>query len=315
MSSVFSKFGVGFTAWKYATKVFSHEKKKRLIWQQIKSFWHASLNPFVAFDWFETINSPQYSEIFKSQPKMYLKPFRVYMNSEWNQKRKMKVILDTYKFIQSKGENFSKIATDYENRIVIPFKTKDESELRLVLGFQDLFRKEGELAFTLESDRVEGFISAIAFSFEEIADNNFVCRIGCIQGPKVSDENVVKINQKLLFGIRPKSFLVFAVQEFSRQIGMNAVFGVGQDVQAFKQKHAIHIPWLHTINFDYDKVWLEAGGEKTADKWFSLPLIPQRKNIEEIESKKRSAYRSRYAMLDFVAAEIEKTAKELCSEQ
>ena len=139
-------------------------------------------------------------------------------------------------------------------------------------------------------------------------NEEWVCRIGCVQGNKSAEtENAIKELQKQMYALRPKALMIFIIQEFSRQLGFSALYGVGSKIQAHNKKHFIHIEWLHKLSFSYDTLWKEADGSLDKDGWFKLPIQMQRKSMEEIKSSKRSLYRSRYEMLDKIAAEIQKT--------
>lgn len=52
-----------------------------------------------------------------------------------------------------------------------------------------------------------------------------------------------------------------------------------------------------SITANYDEFWESINGTKLSHMWF-LPIILERKNIEDIPSKKRSMYNSRFTLLD-----------------
>ena len=109
-----------------------------------------------------------------------------------------------------------------------------------------------------------------------------VCRIGCVQGNKSAEtENAIKELQKQMYALRPKALMIFIIQEFSRQLGFSALYGVGSKIQAHNKKHFIHIEWLHKLSFSYDTLWKEADGSLDKDGWFKLPIQMQRKSMEE----------------------------------
>jgi uncharacterized protein VirK/YbjX len=63
------------------------------------------------------------------------------------------------------------------------------------------------------------------------------------------------------------------------------------------------------IGFDYETFWQEVGGVGFDDAWYALPIDYPHKPIEEVEQKKRSLYRKRYALLNEVRAVIEARVK------
>jgi len=233
------------------------------------------------------------------------------MSIRWTAEQKMKVILDTYRFIMSKGEAFKEVITNPDGVEIARWPLSETIEGSLKLGYHHMHRKEGELVLFFESEQLGGTIATIAFSFEEMAPENWVCRIACIQGHTVNDSDITKQVQKLLQAIRPKSFMVFAVQELSRQLGLKAVYGVGDAIHPYRRQHTIHLHWIHAIQFDYDAFWSESGGTPCPDHWYELPLKMVQKDIQEIKTNKRSLYTRRYRLLDDLSLRIADSVKKL----
>lgn len=297
-------FSVCIEGWRLAAKAFSNEREGYRRKQQYKIFLYTFLNPSFAKRWFSILHSPQYASIVEHRPRLYVKPFRVYMSGRWDKHRRMKAILDTCNFINNSRKLLMQSVTENEGVTIARFTMKDGAEASVVLGYEEQFRKEGELVLFLRCQQLGGKMAAASFSFELNDSEDWVCRIGCVQGHRNMDENIAKAAQKLMHGFRPKSFMIFLVQEFVRSLGVEAIYGAGQSIQAFNRKHFIHIPMLHTISQDYNNLWLEAGGTLEKDGWFRLPTVPVRKTLEEIKSHKRATYKRRYEMMDNVSFEI-----------
>ncbi|HEY4786458.1 MAG TPA: DUF535 family protein [Bacteroidales bacterium] len=295
---------VAMNGWQRASKAFSHERKSYLIWQQWRSFFAALIYYKVALKWFGIIESPGFTQISVYRPKLYFKPFRVYMSIRWNAKQRIKVMLDTYRFILSKGDAFARGILQTGGIVIASIMLGDAMDGVLTLGYDERFRKEGELVLSFDCNQLGGRIVSAAFSFEEIETGCWVCRIGCIQGHMINESNSSKAVQKLMHGLRPKSFIVFAVQELTRQLGFNAIYGAGDGIQAYRRKHFIHLSRRHAIQFNYNSLWAESGGQPYKDGWFELPLTPLRKNMQEIKSNKRSLYLKRFSVLDDLSAQI-----------
>jgi len=298
-------------SWQFAGKAFAAEKRKSRLKQQRKSFFLALINPRIAAKWFNIIQSPDFKLVMAHRPAIYLKPFRVYISTKWSKDKKIKVIQDTYRFITSKGDGFTKVITAEKGLEIARFKMSDIMEGYLTLGYDGRYRKEGELVLTFHCDQLEGKMVAIAFSFEEVVKDHWVCWIGCVQGHGVNEANSSKIAQKQLQGLRPKSLVVLMVQELSRHLGLSSIYGAGDLIQAYRKKHAIHLPWRHTINFNYNEFWLESGGVAKSEGWYELPLTPVRKDIQDIKSEKRAYYRRRYAILDDLSLKIAESVNKL----
>lgn len=303
-------FSTAIQAWKFASKAYAKDGKKYCRNRQYKSLAYTLIYPVFAAKWFKALYSPEFKIIAEQKPRLYYKPFRVYMSTKWDIERKAKVILDTYQFIRNNGEGFMQLITSEKPVPLVIFKLKDGSDAMVTLGYDERYRKEGELIFFLHSEKLGGFITGAAFSFENISKEGWGCRIGSIQGPKDGKENIIKEAQNLMNGLRPKSLMVFTIQEFARDLGVQTVYGAGQAIQAFRRKHAIHIQCLHKIYFDYNKLWTESGGIMQKDGWFLLPPAFPRKDMETIKACKRASYRRRYAMMDEISLEIFKSVQQ-----
>lgn len=306
-----SFLSIAMHSWKLASQAFANENIKYKKKQQYKSFFYALFNPKFSIWWFNFLKSPEFNIISTHRPRLYLKPFRVYMSIKWTKKQKIKVILDTYRFIRSKNEAFMQVITSRDSIKIVSFKLNDNIDGFLTLGFDNKYRKEGELVFTFKCEELGGEITSAAFSFEELETGNWICRIGCVQGHTKNTTYSSKIAQKLLHGLRPKSLILFTIQEFSRQLGFTAIYGAGDSIQAYRRKHAIHIPFLHAIKFDYNAFWDESGGRPHKDGWYELPLTPIRRDISEIKKNKRALYHKRYLMLDDLSLKIEDAVKKI----
>ncbi len=302
---------VGRSAWRFAYRGYESQPHRYRRKQQWKSFFYAVFNAGFAKKWFEIINAPEYELITAQRKLLYFKPFRVYMSVKWSKAKKTKVILDTYKFIYKHNGAFIGIIESNQVFEIADFKLHDSTQGKLILWYEDRYRKEGELLLSFVCEELGGMIVTASFSFEELSIDNWICRIGCIQGHSSNGENATKMAQKLLHGLRPKALIVFAIQEFSKHLGFSGVYGAGDDIQAYRQKHLIHLPGRHDINFNYNAIWTECGGELAMDGWYKLPLSQVPKNMEDISSNKRSQYRKRYTLLDELSLKITDAVKRL----
>lgn len=305
--TLFSVFSAGKAYVNSGYKNFSGNYRIR---QRRKIIYHIFKNPFFAIRWFRLIESPQMKYIFSHRPRLYIKPFRPYIAINWSKERKVKVITDTYRFL-GKFQGFlqSFLTSDTGIPIAKPLFGQ-ENEGVLKWGYDDRFRKEGEMVLWLESERLGGKIFSVAFSFEEQEQGKWICWVGCVQGHGVNEQYATKQAQKQLFGMRPGVLVLNALQVFCNSLGISDIYAVGDKLQSYRRKHAIHLQWVHKIHFDYDKFWQEIGGKPVGKNIFRLPLIPERKSLEQVKSNKRSMYRKRFRMLDDLFSEIKEfTAK------
>jgi len=231
------------------------------------------------------------------------------MSIKWTNAQKIKVIQDSYKLLMCNREVFKQVIAQSGGLELVRFKLNEISDGILTLGYDERFRKEGELVCTFSSNELGGKLVAGAFSFEQLEGDKWVCRIGCVQGYSNDFDNSFKLAQKQMHGLRPKSLIVFAIQELARQMGCVEIYGAGDSIQAYRRKHLIHLPWRHSIQFDYNAIWKESEGEPAEEGWYKLPLIPARKSYDQIKPNKRSLYNKRFALLESISINIENQVK------
>ena len=306
-----SFLSVAFEGWQLAKQSFIDQNKKKRRKQQWKYFFRCLLNPRFAAEWLGNLKSPSYSFVVAHRKLLFIRPFRKYMSTKWTKKQNKKVILDTYRFIMSQGESFKEVLTNSHGIEIANFKLNETLEGHLNLSLSEEHNREGELVLSFKCDQIDGIITSAIISFEEQEEGIWACRIGCVQGHKVDDQNASKVVQKLLHGFRPKAFIVFTVQEFSRQFRFKAVYGVSDTIHTYRGKHAIYLAWRYRIQFDYNALWHESGGILNSDSWYELPLTPIRKSYEEIKTHKRALYRRRYSLCDDISLKIADTVKRL----
>lgn len=290
--------------WNLAKEGYKNHGENYRKKQQWKIAFHSMLSPAFAVTWFETLKSSAFDAVSGPRSRLYIKPFRTYISIKWNKQRKLKVIFDTYRFMKLKGDMFSKLLNENESSTLTQVVLNEECSGSLVLGYDDQFRKEGEVLLSFECAEFGGRVVSVAFSFEEIETNKWVCLVGCVQGHPLNEVGATKKVQKLMHGIRPNSFIMNSLQELCRNLGCHAIYCVGDSIQSYRKKHAIHLPWRHGIDFDYDEFWREVGAKECGKGWFDLPLIATRREMSELKTKKRSMYRKRYLMLDELSVNI-----------
>lgn len=134
-----------YTGWKLASRGYEHERKSYMKKQQRKIVFHTALHPLFAKKWFQLLNSSAYNYILSNRPRIYIKPFRVYISTKWNKKRKLKVILDSYRFLEGKGALYEQFLTDTKGITVARFMIDKTTECGLKLEYDDRFRKRENL--------------------------------------------------------------------------------------------------------------------------------------------------------------------------
>lgn len=115
--------------------------------------------------------------------------------------------------------------------------------------------------------------------------------ISVIQGPNIAgSKEIVKQLTKLCYGLRPAYLMVELMKMLTTTLGYQKLCGIQQGYQNKSR-------WVQSKDFfvDYDAIFRESGGN--LQHYWQLPVQLEPRDLNQIESKKRSMYRKRYALL------------------
>ncbi|WP_049256535.1 VirK/YbjX family protein [Neisseria bacilliformis] len=174
----------------------------------------------------------------------------------------------------------------------VPLATLSDG-LTLVLNRNGICTDEGMWALTLtDENRSRLYTATFALTSAGLL-------AASVQGPAGSEaKDTVRRLTKQLHGLRPQQLMTAALQYLAAALGLNAL-GIAHSRQA-------KLRWKlkKRVKMNYDHFWQESGAALGSDGHWHLPAEPQRKDIADIESKKRSMYRKRYQMLDDLEAAL-----------
>ena len=249
-------------------------------------------------DWYDFLDSAPLQPFLAIYPELPLKPLKPYLSLSLNIRERIRVIQDSLLLLSTHWKSFQHFIAG-QDPVIATIDLGPDGMAFLCLEYNR--QKEGELSLLLRM--TDGRVAAMSsFAFDRKSDGNHVMRIGRIQG--VKDHELMRSLEKAMHGLRPKSLMLFASQEFSRVLGVKEILGVSNANQVYKKKVLIPIPGLRKLSFDYDDFWSEAGGTLEADGWFRLPPRLEKRHLSEIKPNKRSMYKKRYAMLDRISEQI-----------
>ena len=250
-------------------------------------------------EWFAFLDSEPIRPFVAINPALPLKQFKPYLRLGLDIGERIRVIRDSLLFIAGHRDVLLFLANERKPLVA----TMDLGCVGVVSLFMEFnCQKEGELTLLLRL--ADGRIVAIAaFAFESNREGSHVMRIARIQG--VKDAEMQRRLEKAMFGLRPKSLMLFASQEVAHAFGVKEITGVRNNRQVYWRKRFITIPGLRMLSFDYDAFWTESGGTLDVDGWFRLPARLEKRAPSEMKTNKRSMYKKRYAMLDEFSRQIQ----------
>jgi uncharacterized protein VirK/YbjX len=121
--------------------------------------------------------------------------------------------------------------------------------------------------------------------------------VGCIQGPR-SEHGLALVREltKACHGLRPKDLLLSVVRAMSLGAGIAHIRGPGNQWHVFGG--------MARLKASYDTFWDEAGGVPQENGMFQIPAQEPLRDILEVASKHRSAFRAREAFREGLSAEV-----------
>lgn len=150
-------------------------------------------------------------------------------------------------------------------------------------------------------DRLTGVDLAWAtISIERSAQTRaWVLLIGGLQGPRGTDRECVREATKACHGLRPKAAVMEALCELCRLLNIPVLAAVA------KSSHVSHAR-DNGFHADYDTFWRELGGVESGDR-FILPRVLHHREIDQVPSNRRAAFRRKQALIAEVLAQIQTT--------
>jgi len=202
-----------------------------------------------------------------------IKKHYLYVNALFTEEALRKIYL---------GDGITLWSQDYQNET-----------LSLSLQFnRGSHEKEGLMAILLKLG--EKRIYQVIFWLAPNRKNEMALWIGALQGSQGGLE-ISRGLTKLFHGYRTKNFILHALCTVTRQLGLKKIYAVSN--YGFYANN--HMRLDRKLKTSLDDFWQEVGGKVSSDaRFFELPTFELRKNIDAVESHKRSQYRKRFTMLD-----------------
>ena len=266
----------------------------------------AMFNHRIFSAWVAFLLQPENLLFAKTNPLLWHRTLLGYLSTRWSADRQLKVLQDTYRFAQTHPGPANQTLLHQEEITVAEVPLGEETgTMRITLGQDQRFRREGEWTLRVFCDKIGGELCSVAFAVEEV-NGQWVAYVGAIQGGRGANEETIKASWKAMHGVRAKAMGIFAVQEVVSALGISRLLGAGNTIQMSSAKHMIRVPW-NKISFNYDILWTEADGKAVEDGWFELPTREVRRTREETKTNKRALYARRYALFDLIQAAVDQS--------
>jgi len=222
------------------------------------------------------------------------RPFNKYLNKRWAIKQKLAAMSTTLQRLEQSIDPrfiptlFGASATGL-TLATLQLKNDEQATLKLM---HSRFVREGEMGLYLFARNSEAPLYSLTYSFDATGKTLYLCGL---QGPKPGEgQDQVRAITKAMFGLRPKNLLLSAAYALADSYQVEKIYGIADS----------HHIKSHHLKSSYDAFWAEATLEVDGQGWYQLPRHEAERNVEQVESKHRSAFRKREALRQHMAADI-----------
>ncbi|MGR3807603.1 VirK/YbjX family protein [Pasteurella testudinis] len=232
--------------------------------------------------------SPLWQKLFKENPYRFNSILYRFCDKRLRPKQRLNTLRYNFEFAEKAFG--SALCQDLVQQDSI-FLSALTDEISAYLNINKIDTVEGFFSINLQ-DQQHNRLYDLSFSF--IPQQQLL--ISSLQGPNSDDaQDIVRRLTKQLHGIRPAYMLIVLIKILAQELNCN-LLGIKHKNQA-KYRWNDHSRLL----FNYDDFWRENGAElNPLTQYWQLSTALERRNLDEVQSKKRSMYRKRYDMLDLL---------------
>jgi uncharacterized protein VirK/YbjX len=243
--------------------------------------------------WMTSARNPLLARELTHHPRLREYIFRRYVNMHWTTEIRLEKIANHYLLLQHLTPLLNPEQGKFHDLTEIDGMS---DKLRIVIDKPRWLRREGEVALSLflGIDRIYTVMFLLSGT-----TNDLKIVVGNVQGDGRDRLELYKTFTKTFHGLRPRDFILHVLTMIATTLKCTEILGISD--KAHRGNH-----WLSRAQelSVYDAMWLEHGGIKNSEDFFSLPARITRRSDAEIPTKKRALYRRRYAFLDDLQARL-----------
>lgn len=273
----------------------------RDLFRQARVLMYALLNPFAARIWLTALTTNSLLADIAVRNRRFLeRPFHCFAQADMHAYARAELLCDHFRVVRELfGEDrvrrlylnseYVTLASSGRYALVVSEPVRCWREGLLTVAWRDVF-EHVDLAWA-------------TVSFERHPKSRKLgALIGGLQGPAGEDRERVREATRACHGLRPKAAVMEAVGKFCRLARVEVLTGVTRKA---------HVSAATAVQFsaDYDGFWRELGGIEV-DGRFVLPLCPYHRDISEVPSNRRAAFRRRQTLIADLLGQIDRAVDE-----
>lgn len=257
---------------------------------RVKFLVRSLLQPRLTRAWLSRLVQADVAPLWQLRPRLATKLQRPYVSSEWDNPVKLAALLGHYDRLPRLLSPAARRAIYQDGLDLLRFQTRLDRRLLVRLSYADQFEKEGELTLSLV-DATSGLALAAATFVLARRDDATALIIGGLQAnPDPRTRELIHDVAKEMFGLRPKAFVFWAVQQCALAWDVARIEAVCDAQHIYRHRHK-----RRAINASYDQFWTECDGERQAGGGWILPLQPRERSRAELKPSRRKQHEQRYA--------------------
>lgn len=270
------------------------------LFRQFRVLMYALLNPFAARIWLRALTTNSLLADIAARNRRFLeRPFHRFAQANMPAYARAELLCGHFRVVRELfGEDLVRrlyvdseyvtLASIGRYALVVSEPVRCWREGLLTVAWRDVF-EHVDLAWA-------------TISFESHSLGKRGALIGGLQGPAGADRERVREATRACHGLRPKAAVMEAVGGFCRIARVDTLTGVTKST---------HVSATTAVQFsaDYDGFWRELGGVEV-DGRFVLPLRPHHRDISEVPSNRRAAFRRRQTLIADLLAQIDRAIDE-----
>ncbi len=251
-------------------------------------------------------------QILDTNPYLLEQATRAFFYHNSTMDERIKLIKEHYGFMVRRFKTEWAIDLSLNHEFVL--WRHEEYDWRASLRFATGQRKEGLLSLIMYYNGRE--LYQIMFWLQKDKDGKDALFIGAIQGANTENATeIIKETTKLSHRYRTKNLVLYMLRAAARAMGVQKIYAVS-NAGYYANNHVRSDRKLKT---DFGVFWQETGGKPAADeRFYELPIVEPRKDMEEVPTRKRAVYRRRFAFLDeiddIIAGNMKKILKEAATD-
>ncbi|MEA3084208.1 MAG: uncharacterized protein QOC89_1905 [Paraburkholderia sp.] len=271
------------------------------IFRRVRVLMYALLNPFAARIWLKALTTNSLlADIAVCDRRFLERPFRCFAQADMPAYERAELLCGHFRVVRELfGEDmvrrlylnseYATLASHGRYALVVSEPVRCWREGLLTVAWRDVF------------EHVDLAWATVSFEMHPETGKRGAL-IGGLQGPASGDRERVREATRACHGLRPKAAVMEAVGELCRISGVDALTGVTKKT---------HVSATTAVQFsaDYDGFWRELGGVEVEGR-FLLPLRPYHRDISEVPSNRRAAFRRRQTLIAELLAQIDGAVRE-----